>query len=278
MLISDAFEMYRRDVIVFTNQSHKTEENHLICKRALISYAGDIDMSQLDFEAVRNWKEELSKSRSPQTVRNYIIKLRVVLAFLKYRGEECLDPAAVPVPQRVNQVPGFCTPGEVDRLIDATRAIRNKAIISLLYASGVRVSELCSLNRDSIKDRSFTVVGKGGKARLCFIDERTEIYLKLYMEYRNDNNPALFLSTQNKLRISSGNVQEIFRYARKRSGLENAHPHTMRHSFATNLLRNNANMRYVQVMLGHESLQTTQLYSHVVDHDLQQVYRDFHTI
>jgi integrase/recombinase XerD len=278
MLVSEAFEQYRRDVIVFSNQARKTEESHLICMRAFIAYAGDMQVEDLDFELVRKWKELLSTTRSPLTVRGYIIKLRVVLVFLKSRGIESLDPATVPLPKRINQVPTFCTPDEVVNLIDSTKAVRNKAIISLLYASGIRVSELCSLNRDSIKEGTFTVVGKGGKARLCFIDKRTEDFIKEYLEKRSDNNPALFLSAQNKLRISPGNVQEIFRRARKRCGQETVHPHTMRHSFATNLLRNNANMRYVQVMLGHESLQTTQIYSHVVDTDLQRVYREYHTV
>lgn len=278
MRISEACKLYQSDVIVFTNQSKKTEENHCIAMRGLAAFCGDIDIETLDFAMVRDWKEYLSKDRSPQTVRNYIIKLRVVLAFLKARGYNVLDPTTVPVPKRNSTVPSFCTPREVDTLIDATKVIRNRAIISLLYASGIRVSELCSLNRDSIKDGSFTIVGKGGKARLCFIDQRTEVYIKLYLMCRTDNNPALFLSTQNKLRITAGNVQEIFRRLRKRCDIQSAHPHTMRHSFATNLLRNNANMRYVQVMLGHESLQTTQQYSHVVDHDLQRVYKDFHTI
>jgi integrase/recombinase XerD len=278
MLVSEAFEQYRRDVIVFSNQSPKTEESHLICMRGFIAFAGDIQVEDLEFEIVRKWKEQLSTTRSPLTVRGYIIKLRVVLAFLKSRGIESLDPATVPLPKRINQVPTFCTPDEVETLIAATKVVRNKAIISLLYASGIRVSELCSLNRDSIKEGTFTIIGKGGKARLCFIDQRTEDYVQKYLDARSDNNSALFLSTQNKLRISPGNVQEIFRYARKRSGLESVHPHTMRHSFATNLLRNNANMRYVQVMLGHESLQTTQIYSHVVDTDLQRVYREYHTV
>jgi site-specific recombinase XerD len=275
MTLKDAFAAYKRDVIFFKNQSKKTEENHDITVKNLIGYLGNLLVCELTFEHIRNWKQHLEVNRSPETVRNYIIKLRVVLAYLKDSGIDCVDPDRVPVPQRKDKVPGFISAEEVALLIDSTCKDRNKAIISLLYASGIRVSELCRLDRCTIRDDSFTVVGKGGKARLCFIDERTTIYTRHYLESRTDNNPALFVD-KSAHRITCGGVQEIFRYARKNTGIE-ATPHTLRHSFATNLLKNNANMRYVQSLLGHASLQTTQMYTHVVDEDLRKVYRDYHT-
>jgi site-specific recombinase XerD len=154
------------------------------------------------------------------------------------------------------------------------------AIISMLYATGIRVSELCNLDRTDIKEQnSFTVVGKGGKARLCFFDDRTRCYLNAYLQLRSDDKEALFISTHNDLRITPGNIQEIFRRTWKRAGLSSpVHPHTLRHSFATNLLRNNANIRYVKDMLGHASLDTTMMYTHVVDEDLRRVYMAHHSV
>src|SRR5690606_17056051 len=128
--------------------------------------------------------------------------------------------------------------------------------------------ELCSLNRDSIRDRSFTVVGKGGKARLCFLDERTETLLDLYLETRKDNLQPLFL-TDSGHRITPGTIQETFKSIRKATGIE-CHPHTLRHSFATNLLQTNTNLYYVSKLLGHSQLNTTQQYLHLVDYDLQE--------
>lgn len=276
MLVSEAFDAYKRDVIHFKNQSPKTEENHEIAKRALINFTGDIPVKLVDFGVVRSWKLTLEAGRSAETVRNYIIKLRVVLAYLNKLNIPCLDPNLIPVPKRTDKVPIFLTPEDITKLIDSTRSARNRALISLLYASGIRVSELCRLDRGDLRDYSFTVVGKGGKARLCFYDLRADTYLRLYLAGRKDNNPALFVSLLNKQRITPGNVQEIFKLARKRCGIA-AKPHTMRHSFATNLLKNNANMRYVQEMLGHSSLQTTQMYTHVVNNDLHKVYHQFHT-
>lgn len=278
MRLSECFNLYKSDYIVFRNQSKKTEENHDIALRSLLNYMGDIDVYDLDFPLVREWKEWLSKNRSPNTVRGYIIKLRVVLSYMRTIKVDCLDPERIPVPKRAHAPVSFLTSEQVSTLIESTSSIRARAILSLLYASGIRVSELCSMNRGDIHEGCFTVTGKGDKPRLCFVDDRASMYIRMYEMTRKDNNEALFIARQKKQRMTPGNVQEIFKHARKKAGIPDCHPHTMRHSFATNLLRNNANMRYVQVMLGHESLQTTAMYSHYVDLDLQRIYKESHTV
>lgn len=290
MLVSEAFAAYAKDIIAFKNQSRKTEENHFICMKALVRFTGDVEMQTLDFETVRRWKIDLEKTRSDLTVRNYIVRLRVVLQYLHVRRIPCLPVSQVPVPQVADKIPDFITEQEVAKLILSTskpikgykiqNRLKNSAIIAVLYASGIRVSELCAMNISDIKpDGSFTVMGKGKKARLCFLDDRAITLINIYLQERDDNNIALFVSCSNGKRITPGNVQEVFRLARKKAGFTvPIHPHTMRHSFATNLLRNNANIRYVQAMLGHRSLETTMSYTHVTDIDLQGVYKKHHTI
>lgn len=278
MLLSEAFRSYTQDVIVFANQSPKTEENHLVCLRALLLYFGDIQIESLTFPMIRSWKIQLEKSRSPSTVRNYVIRLRVVLAYMEKQGYNVTRADTIPVPKRVDHVPSHISKQEVAQLIQGAVRLRSKCIISLLYASGVRVTELCNLNISDIHNRSFTVVGKGGYARLCFIDDRTQKLLDKYLATRTDNNPALFLS-QTGVRLSATNVQLVVRLAASRAGLSKSiTPHTLRHTFATELLRSNTNMRYVQALLGHRSLQTTQMYTHIVDRDLESIYRTKHKI
>lgn len=276
MRLIEAFDLYQSDVIIFRNQSAKTEENHLIVKKHIVGFFGDIEIETLTFPMVRQWKIELEKKRSPETVRNYIIKLRVVLAYLNKTGITTISPDLIPVPQRTDKVPEFITKEQVTALIDATTKIRNKAIIALLFCSGVRVSELCRLDIGDIREGRFTVVGKGGKARLCFVDARADRYIKQYLKKRRDNHSALFVSDYG--RITAGGVQDVFKYARGKANLPNVSPHTMRHSFATNLLRSNMNIRYVQTLLGHSSLETTMMYTHVIDHDLQKQYEAHHLI
>ena len=278
MTLSEACEAYRRDVIIFQNQSKKTEENHCVAAKSLLDHVGDIDISALQFEHVRKWKESLDKTRSPATVRNYIIKLRVILAHTLKSGEKCLDPELIAVPKRPEKVPTFLTNAQVTKLISSTNKIKNKAIVSLLYASGIRISELCQLDKDDLRDDgTFTVVGKGGKPRLCFIDERTKTLIDIYLESRTDNNPALFLAEYGNKRITSGTIQDTFKSIRKRSGIE-CSPHTLRHSFATNLMQNGMHIYTVSKLLGHASIQTTQIYLHVTDLHLEKDYRKYHTV
>lgn len=289
--ISEAFEMYRLEKIVYSNQSEKTEEMNRCAMKALIEFTGDIPIVDLTFDTIRKWKEHLSVSRSQNTVRGYIIKLRVVLKHLLLRGcTGIVNPELVGVPKRKTVVVDFVTPEEVNRLIDAVfdsydytniNRYRNRAIISLLYASGIRNDELCRLNRTSLQmgDNQFTVIGKGDKARLCFFDSRTKHFINTYLEMRTDRNPALFLSEFTSDRISHGTVQEIFRNAANKANFDRPiHPHTMRHSFATNLLKNNTNLVYVRDFLGHTSIQTTECYIHVVNQDLKKIYQEKHTI
>jgi site-specific recombinase XerD len=289
MKLTGAFALYRLDVIVYNNQSRKTEETHNHVLKLLVGFTGNIALSDLTFDQIRDWKQWLSLKREPTTVREYIIRVRVVLRHAQKRGYDCLDYELVGLPRRPDKVPPFLTKQQVAEILrglerkargypEIARA-RNLAIVSLLYASGIRASELLQLDRGSIRDDgSFTIVGKGSKARLCFTDERTRMYLYHYLNMRNDSHPALFTSHQTGSRLSKSQLQLIFARVRTLVTFDiPVHPHTLRHSFATDLLRNNTNLRYVQELLGHSSISTTQMYSHVTNLDLQRVYAAGHT-
>jgi len=155
---------------------------------------------------------------------------------------------------------------------------RNKAIIALLYSSGIRVSELCALNIADIRGDTFTVNGKGNKLRPCFIDKRAKYWLEVYLSERTDNHEALFL-TQTGERMTCGRVQEIFKYMRKAANIkEPIHPHTMRHSYAVNLLKNGCHLFTLSKLMGHSSVQTTQAYLQLEDPELKEAYLRYHTI
>lgn len=279
MRISEAFDLYRDDYIRLKNQSKRTEEIHDCCKRLLMQIIGDIDISELTLNEIRDWREELLKTRCINGVRVYIIRLRAVLSYLNIRKLPALDARLVPVPQREPSVPAFLDEREVTAMIDHAFSVRNAFIVSLIYSSGIRLSELIRLNRGQIHDNSFTVVGKGRKPRLCFIDKRTSDLMKQYLASRKDNNPALIVSQEHKDRMTATNIQLLVRNTALRAGInKRVTPHTLRHSFATNFLRNNGNMRYLASLLGHSSLETTQMYAHVVDKDLQRQYNIYHTI
>ena len=286
MKISEAFEQYIYYVTI-EGQSKRVVEHSDYVKRKVIEKLGDIELEELDLKKIYEWQQFMlyrqagpkPVKRKPNSLRCDILRLRGMLKYMHSLGEDCINWELVPIPKHEDTVREFLEPDEVSVMIDSTRSIRNKAIIALLYSSGVRVSELVSLNRDSICNRSFTVVGKGRKARLCFIDERTERLLEEYLESRQDSSNALFVSNLYKERLSVSTVQFIMRYIRNKTGI-NKHitPHTFRHSFATNFIRNDGDIRPLSKLLGHASLETTAIYTHIEDKELRRYYNKFHTI
>lgn len=223
----------------------------------------------------------------------------VLRSFLKYLAKE--DVATVPAEKiEVGKSPtrqvDFLELEEVERLIASAsgtslRALRDRAILELLFSAGLRVSELTSLDRDSVnlKKGEFSVRGKGSKLRVVFLSDDARDAIFRYLEKRSDMDPALFIAVpvskkgfirergSTDLRLTERSVQRLVkRYAAKAGIVKDVHPHTLRHSFATDLLQNGADIRSVQAMLGHSSITTTQIYTHVTNEHLREIHEAFH--
>lgn len=279
MLISEAFLLYERQYLTIKFNSARLYETHRRVCRTLIEVLGDKDVSQLTTDDVAKWNKWISAGRKVNTVRNNLSSVRSVLRFLRRLDIDCLNPDLIPVPRREDTVMVFLTASDVSRMIEAASSARNRFIVSLLYSSGIRVSEAISLDRGQIKDRQFMVKGKGGKVRTCYIDERTEELMEDYENSRNDCSPALIVSELFKERVTRGTIELIIKNTAKRAGLhQHITPHTLRHSFASNFTMNNGNQRHLQLLLGHSSLNTTQIYSHILNNDLKEKYEKFHTV
>lgn len=280
MRLSEAYRRYIGEYL----QIKGVDENQLVHFRAGIRIwcetIGDLELSEITLEMVARFKTELKtygRHRCDNTVRNYICNLRMVLKYWKLRGEPCLDYELIPAPKREPVIPSYLSADEVQKIIDSTDIVRTKFIISILYASGIRVSELVQLNRDTIQDGMFTVIGKGRKPRIAFLDARSSFYLEKYLSQRKDRLDALIV-TKDGTRASASTIQLIVRNAAERAGIEKkVTPHTLRHSFATNYISNNGNIRHLADMLGHASLNTTAHYTHIVNNDLRREYAKFHT-
>lgn len=226
----------------------------------------------------------LCNHQRPDTARGNIICLRSVLKRCVRKGWLNLDVEDIKIPKREKRIINYLTESEVDRFIFVVgekcrgysnfNRLRNIAIVSLLYDSGIRISELCSLNRNSIKDRQFIVIGKSKNPRVCFITEKTERRIKDYLDLRDDNDRALFIANQTGKRITSDNVRKVFQNVCNRSDFINIHPHTIRHSFATRLLEKEVDIRYIAELMGHESLDTTKMYTHFSNPKLKKIYEN----
>jgi site-specific recombinase XerD len=185
------------------------------------------------------------------------------------------------------------TSKELDRLLSGPsgsdeKSLRDKAILELFFSTGLRVSELCSLDIDDVdltRDE-FSVRGKGEKVRLVFLSSAAKQAIKTYLGKRKDMKEALFVNLspnsqsegeKNSSRLTSRSIERIVKYYSTKAGItRKMTPHTLRHLFATDLLQNGADIRSVQMMLGHSSVSTTQIYTHVTDRQLQEIHKNFH--
>ena len=283
------------------NRSQNTIANYDHYLSRLLDFAGDdIKVSDIDPEMIRKWRlwlnrlgtntsDELQKSTS-----NYhLIALRSFFKFCAKRDITALPADKIELAHTVRKQVTFLNEGELARMFaqpDITKVsgLRDRAILELLFSSGLRVSELVGLDREHInpKRREFMVRGKGQKDRPIFISADAAMWIERYAAMRKDNAKPLFVrfSGTKKLdyggdfkRLTARSVQRLVsRYALLAGITKHVSPHTMRHSFATDLLMNGADLRSVQAMLGHSNISTTQIYTHVTDPHLRAVHEKFH--
>ena len=310
MDISDLINDFLESLEIEKGRSTKTTENYgLYLARFFELIAQDfpegatIKPSDLTPELLRKFRLRLNRFDDNQnherlsalTQSYHLIALRGFLKYLAKRGIHSLDPSLVDLPRAAKKQVTFLHFDEVERLlseipIDTETGLRDRAIIELLFSGGLRVSELCSLNRDSINlaRREFMVRGKGKKDRPIFIDQTTADHLEEYLNARIDTLPALFLNNSSNQnipdtsgdfrRLSPRSIERIIqKYARLAGITKHVTPHTLRHSFATDLLMNGADLRSVQSLLGHANIATTQIYTHITDPHLKEVHEKFHS-
>jgi site-specific recombinase XerD len=224
----------------------------------------------------------------------HIVALRAFLRYLLVQRDiPTLSPDKIELPKQGSRSVSFLNPGQIERLLNSPKisnnsGLRDRTILETLFSTGLRVSELVSLNRDQIdlQRKEFGVKGKGNKLRVVFLSDTAAQWIERYLRSRQDNFKPLFirysgaLDTQKsgeKMRLTARSIQNIVAKYAKRSGLPiKATPHTLRHSFATDLLISGADIRSVQEMLGHESIRTTQVYTHVTNRHLKEVHKAFH--
>lgn len=310
MYVSDLINDFLEYVEIEKGRSRRTVDNYALYMARFLELASEDlpegkELSPKDItpELLRKYRLRLNRFNDNQnkehlsalTQAYHLIALRGFLKYLARRGIDSLDPSLVDLPRAVKKQVTFLHYDEIKRLlevipIDTETGLRDRAIIELLFSGGLRVSELIRLNRDSInlERREFVVRGKGSKDRPIFIDKTTAEHVGEYLEARTDSLPALFLNNSKNQqipttsgdyrRLSPRSVERIIEKYTKMAGItKHVTPHTLRHSFATDLLMNGADLRSVQSMLGHANISTTQIYTHVTDHHLKEIHEKFHS-
>lgn len=304
--IADLIMDFIEYIEIEKGRSIRTAENYHLYMDRLVEFAGDIPVSQITDELVRKYRLWLNRYIDAQgrelsiiTQSYHLIALR---SFLKYCGQrdiDTLDADRINLPKVAKKQVSFLLAEEVARMMDAVdlddpNGLRDKAILELLFSGGMRVSELCSLNREQVNldRREFTIRGKGNKDRPIFISKAAAAAVGDYLNSRNDNLKPLFLNNSRNIhkdlddsdgidasesrRLTPRSIQRIVtKYTRLAGITKHVTPHTLRHSFATDLLMNGADLRSVQSMLGHSNIATTQIYTHVTDPHLKEVHEQF---
>jgi len=224
----------------------------------------------------------------------HIVALRAFLRYLLVQRDiATLSPDKIELPRQASRSVAFLNPEQMERLLRSPQisniiGLRDKAILETLFSTGLRVSELVSLNRDQVdlERKEFGVKGKGNKIRVVFLSDTAAQWIERYLQARQDHFKPLFIrysgatdiqANGEKMRLTARSVERtVSKYVRKSGLAIEATPHTLRHSFATDLLISGADIRSVQEMLGHESIRTTQVYTHVTNRHLKEVHKAFH--
>lgn len=300
MYVSELIQDFIEHVEVERGRSAKTAENYKLYLSRLVEFAGDIEVEKITGELVRKWRLWLNRYKNFNddelatiTQGYHLIALRSFLTYCSKRDIATLTPEKIELPKVRRKQVSFLSGEEVQRLlasipVNTEPGLRDYAIALLLYSSGLRVSELANLNRDHInlKRREFMVRGKGQKDRPVFISEDAAKAVQAYLDHRKDSLPALFIryggheavdTSGDFKRLTPRSIQRLISQYAKLAGItKHVSPHTLRHSYATTLLTNGADLRSVQAMLGHSNIATTQIYTHVTDPHLREVYERYH--
>lgn len=287
------------------NQSQQTIRNYDHYLNRFLEFSGDIDPKQISLKLIQKYRLHLNRLQDEEkkeeilgikTQSYHLIALRAFLKFLVKQDVETLAPEKIELPKLPDRQVECLKREEINRLFEAVdlskkTGPRDLAIIETLYSTGLRVSELTSLNRMQVdlKRKEFMVRGKGRKLRIVFLSDKAAEILEKYLRGRNDDFEPLFISMSNRgkadmitsdgeeLRLNKDDVARIVRnYARLAGIIKKTTPHTLRHSFATELLINGADIRSVQELLGHASITTTQIYTHLTNPRLREIHSKFH--
>ena len=304
MKLQEAINKFLQHLKNVKNSSDYTIRNYSRSLNLFLETVGDVGLEKINLNTIDDFRDKIfalksrnSGERIARATQNlYLVPIRSFLKFAHKRdlAEILLSPEKIELVKLDPRDVAGITMEELDRLRhfrgkkDEQLALRDDAIIEMLFSTGLRISELVSLNRENVnlKSREFTVIGKGKKIRLVFITERAATLLEKYLDLRTDNFFPLFLNSKwrgNPLekngecrRLSRTSIEIMIRDRGRKAGITRpVTPHVLRHTFATTLLRNGADIRSVQEMLGHSNISTTQIYTHVANADLKKVHERF---
>lgn len=288
--------------------SNKTQENYALFLKKFTDWLSvikkeDIKPHELTDKDIWNYRLYLAKQKSQKTSKvltkhtqiHYLVALRNLLTYFTEKDIQSIPRDKIKLPKRKMENVKFLTLKQLEKLllspsVDTLAGLRDRAILETLFSTGLRVSELVALQREQLdiqsapKDDFFElpIVGKGGVTRTVYFSPRALNWIHLYLQARDDTELALFINlrgpAKSSRRLTTRSVEQIVQKYAKMAGIQTlATPHTIRHSYATDLLSQGVDLRLIQEFLGHKNIVTTQIYTHVVNKQLRDVHKKFHS-
>jgi site-specific recombinase XerD len=288
--IESLLKEYLEYLEIEKGRSKKTQNNYWRYLKEFINFSKIKSPTEITEEKIRKFRIYLSEKNLKKITQSYyLIALRNFLKYLIRRDFKTLAPDKIELPKISRKQIEILEYNDLERLLSAPqgndlKTLRDKAILETLFSTGLRVSELCSLNRYINLDRGeITIRGKGDKLRIVFFSDQAKKAIKNYLEKRTDSEEALFISLSKGKnpkvlgRIIPRTVERIIDYWSRKAGIpQKVWPHMIRHSYATDLLINGADLRAVQELLGHQNIATTQVYTHLTNKELREIHKAFH--
>lgn len=286
-IISALLEKYMYYLQYEKNVSPKTMENYSLWLNRFLEFCGDIEINKVNRMQLLDYRMALHKNNlNVKTINYHIVAIRAFFKFVLKNDIDCMSPEKLELAKTPPREVNYLNDDEIEKILAAPWAYtkndiqqaRDLAILQFLYGTGLRVTELIFLQKKDIKldSNQFSVVGKWSKLRSVFATKSAINALKTYREKREDTSPYLFISLSRNgfgEHLSRNSIEDIVRKYAKLAGInKKVTPHTLRHSFATTLIKKGADIRAVQTLLGHASITTTQIYTHVDDKHLQKVH------
>ncbi len=279
MVISEAFEAFTIDELLSEGRSQKTLDAYGVTCRSFMRAVGeDINIGLITYTHIIQWKREMHERENTGAHMALMLReFRRVLAYLRSHGYATLDPSEIKIPKFKYNTTDWLTIEEVARFLSVIQNQRDKALFACMFSSGARISELLSLNRDSIVDGGAKIIGKGNVPGALNFDDNALRLLDTYLDTREDDLEPMFISRQNRRISYQQCIISAHKYA-KMAGIEkNVTTHVLRHSFGTNLEINGLDIHGIATQMRHKKLETTKIYLHAGEIRKQTDYAKFHT-
>jgi site-specific recombinase XerD len=274
--LREALLEFNDKYVFMRGYSQGTAESYEWAINNLIKYTGDILLHDLTLELLIEWRHHVQDKLSINGLNNCCYRIRKFIEYWKRHSSLNIDCEEFLIPKKETKLPNYLTKKQLQKLYEACRGARERLLVSILYSTGIRVSELCHIKVSDIQEDTLLVHGKGSKERQVYLDKQAMDNIGTYLRNREKNSLYLFDSTKGGHLHKSAVERIMTRISNRASIGKQVTPHMIRHSHATMLMSQGCGIRHIQKLLGHADISTTQIYTHVTDTNLREAYKQYH--